>query len=126
MFVENNLQSLAKPEDVSNLPPSTHVKRDRKKAPAIYNEWPGSPKDKYKADTHADETNYVVRCYSGNADKYFDSLETATLWSIKYLVKGRSPKKESDINKVSKAIENATKPGASRCYGFNWEIKEVN
>ena len=55
--------------------------------------------------------------------KYFDSMEKAVLWAIKYLTKGRSPKKEKDLNITEKAITQSNMNN-NKAYGFYWTIKE--
>lgn len=124
MFVENHLKELAVPEDVVNLPKATHPYKNTKKAPAIFNQWPNKPIDKFKAET-GDISNWVVAAKSGNdsAMKYFDSMEKATLWAIKYLTKGRSPKKDKDMSITENAIRQSNL-NKNKAYGFYWEIKE--
>lgn len=121
MFVEQHLGEVE--VDPADLPPSTHHKND-KKAPAIFNEWPNKPADKFKADT-GDISNWVVSAKSSDnsAMKYFDSMEKAVLWAIKYLTKGRSPKKEKDLNITEKAITQSNMNN-NKAYGFYWTIKE--
>ena len=124
-FVENNLKDLAKPEDVNKLPPSTHIKKNKKKCPEIFLEWPGSPKKKYQADTRADETNWTVKAINSNQQniKYFNSMETACLWVIKYLESKKSPKNEDDLRHVEKKIIKSNNNNDNYWYGFKWIIK---
>ena len=73
---------------------------------------PDGRNNKYLTDTGADESNYMYKYQSkNNSDgvKYFDSLETAYLWAMKYCLQGKSPKKDKDIKMVQKNINNAVK-----------------
>ena len=91
--------------DASKLPhtPAKQIKHPKsKRAPEIFINWPN---DKFNADTRADEGNYRVKCYAEDGQcKYFDSINTAALWTIKYVVKHRSPKNQGDINAVVNEI----------------------
>lgn len=128
-YVADNLEIKATPEDFVNLPPVDHnpeIKAPKVKAPAIFLEWPASPKNMFKADTKADSTNWKVCAIApNNTTKYFDSMETACLWIIKYLIQGRSPRKKDDLRHVEKRIINNTKDKSDNRYcGFKWIIKE--
>lgn len=126
-YVADNLETKAAPEDFVNLPPTEKTKPPRTKAPEIFLEWPASPKDMFKADTRADSTNWKVCAIAPtNATKYFDSMETACLWVIKYLIQGRSPRKKDDLRHVEKRIINNSHINNTNKYcGFKWHIKEV-
>lgn len=121
MYVQEHLNDVEPAEAV--LPPAQHNK-NTKKAPAIFNEWPNKPADKFKADT-GDISNWVVAAKSSenSAMKYFDSMDKAVLWAIKYLTKGRSPKKEKDLNTTKNAITQSNMNN-NKVYGFYWIIKE--
>jgi hypothetical protein len=56
---------------------------------------------------------------STGTPKYFDSLDTATLWAIKYITRGYSPKKQGDIDAVAHAIMNRVQSGKGYC-NFKW------
>ena len=51
--------------------------------------------------------------------KYFDSLDTAALWAIKYITRGFSPKKQGDIDTIARTIMNRIQNGRSYC-NFKW------
>lgn len=126
-YVADNLEIKAVPEDFVNLPPAEKTKPPRAKCPEIFLEWGDGPKHKFKADTKADATNWAVS--ATNADgytQYFDSMETACLWVIKYLIQGRSPRKKDDLRHVEKRIINNSHINNTNKYcGFKWNIKEV-
>lgn len=77
------------------------------------------PNDKWVADTGADETNYKIACKVGPHTKYFDSIDTAALWLMRYCTKGMSVKnlKHHEIVK-NRIIEGLTK--GKQSYGFEW------
>lgn len=122
--VVENLQTKCSPADVERLEiMKSTEKPTKRKAPSIFLSWPNRPKDKFIADTLADEINYTVKCESGSAIKYFNNIDTATLWAIKYLMQGKSPKKTSDIDAIKYRISNAITSGNRYC-GFYWETKK--
>lgn len=130
MFVEQNMKIQCKPEDKVNMPASTHAQKKKKKAPAIFAEWATGASNKYNADTRADETNYEIMFKAKNNKhgvKYFDSMETAILWAIKYCVQGVSPRRDQDIARVRKHIENSIKQSCNYGGGawFKNSDKEV-
>ena len=116
--VVNKMKAKCKPEDRILL---SSMKRDdkpkRKMAPVIFQNWPG---DKWEADTLGSASGYGVKATAGNHIAYFDTLETAALWIIRYCTRGLSPKREGDVvsvmNKINKGIKEGKEP-----YGFKWE-----
>lgn len=120
--VVENLQTKCSPADADKLATmKSSPKLGKKRAPDIFVNWPNKPGEKFLADTLADETNYAVRCVSSDGDKYFDSLDTATLWMIKYFIKGKSPKKAKDVDSIRHKIKMAIKNNKQPYYGFKWE-----
>jgi DNA polymerase III epsilon subunit-like protein len=127
--VVKELQAKCTPEDVEKLATiKSTPKPGKKKLPDICYHWPSDRKKRYDADTRATEDNYMCKCVdqSGQHIKYFDSVETAAIWLIRYnMTSGRTFKREGDIAKVIesivKGVENGKQP-----YGFAWEIKEEN
>ena len=69
------------------------------KAPEKFINWPG---DKMKADTGADFTNWEIKAVisGGPHKKYFDSMETAVMWIVKYMAQGVSIKNFAQCEKV--------------------------
>lgn len=125
-IVENNLKSKCSLEDKSVIVamPSTRIypKGEGKKAPEIFQIW--NSFTAWTADTLADETSWKIRAYNKNADKYkyFDSIDTAVLWAIKFCSTGLSPKREKDVNKVKEAIEQSITIKKFR-YNCLWESR---
>lgn len=117
--VVNKMKAKCKPEDRVLL---SSIKRNdrpkRKMAPTIFQNWPG---DKWEADTLGSASNYAVKATAGSHVAYFDTLETAALWIIRYCTRGLSPKKEGDVvsvmNKIKKGIKEGKEP-----YGFSWAM----
>ena len=62
-------------------------------------------------------TYYWATC--NDKTKYFDSLDTAALWAIKYITRGFSPKKQGDIDTIARTIMNRIQNGRSYC-NFKW------
>lgn len=98
------------------------MKSGKKNAPDIFIEWSNSSKNKFEVDTRATEDNYKYKCSCsmGMHTKYFDSIETAALWVIKYCQQGMSPKKEDHISSVEQTILKGVENGKGY-YGFTWE-----
>ena len=117
--VVNKMKAKCRPEDGVLL---SSIRRDdkpkRKMAPTIFQNW---PRDKWKADTLGSASNYAVKATAGNHVAYFDTLETAALWIIKYCTCGLSPKRAGDVvsvmNKINKGIKEGKEP-----YGFSWAM----
>lgn len=125
--VVTNLKEKCVPSDktkIAAMPkaekPIPNAANKLKKAPEKFINWPA---DKWDADTGADETNWVVCGGVNKRIKYFDSMNTAVLWVMRYLSKGMSPKNLShyDIvrNRIEAGIANGTMP-----YSFAWYKKE--
>lgn len=118
-----NMKNKCTAEDVKAITsiPSQAKPKSKAKAPEIFVSWTGNREE---ADTGANETNWNVKCYTkdGGEVKYFPDWEVAALWTIRYLTKNLSPKKEQHIKKVVQTIKSAMKIG-NRAYGFIWEEK---
>ena len=131
MFVKDNLATMASPEDVSKLPPRERpqVSKQRAKCPDIWFEWPDGAKNMYQVNTRGTEDNWTVKAYNKSINKtvYFDTMENASLWVIKYLVRGRSPRKADDRNAIAKRIKGNFENKTAQTYcGFKWEVKNDN
>ena len=96
------------------------AKNKLKKAPEKFLSWPN---DKWAADTGADETNWKVSATVGPYTKYFDSLDTAMMWVIRYLGRGVSIKNLDHQKAVKERILTGVK-AKKQPYGFAWTIKE--
>lgn len=118
-----NLKNKCSVEDLEAITsiPSQAKPKNKAKAPEIFVAWTGNREE---ADTRANETNWNVKCYTKNGGevKYFPDWEVAALWTIRYLTKNLSPKKEQHIKKVIQTIKSAMNVG-NRAYGFWWEEK---
>ena len=90
------------------------------KAPKKFVEWPN---DLWAAETDADENNWYISATSGPHTKYFDTMDTAVMWIIRYCTSGVSIKKEEHRNKVRDRIilglENNKKS-----YSFEWKMNK--
>lgn len=93
---------------------------NKKFCPPIFYEWPS---DKLLADTHADENNWLIKCSFGDHTKYFDCIDTAVIWVIKYLSKGMSCKRKEDVETVAKKIHNAVVNNVKH-YSVSWEYNK--
>ena len=120
-MVVENLQTKCTPADADKLAAMKSVpkvKPQTKKVPDIFLSWDGCKK--FEANTFANETDYMIKCGSDAGVKYFDSLDTATLWAIKYVAGGTSPKNPNSVKKVQSKIKYAINHGQTYC-GFKWE-----
>ena len=127
--VVENLRTKCTPADVEKLKSiKSTPKPGKKKLPDICYHWPSNPKKKYNADTRATENDYMCKCVdqSGQHIKYFDSVETAAIWLMRYnMTTGHTLRREGDLAKVIGNLINRVKQG-KQPYGFTWEIKEEN
>ena len=115
--------------DIEKIIPMSNNKSmtPKAKAPEIFLAWENNPTDKWEADTLADATDWSIKCTDNNNKiKYFNNVETASLWCIKYFLKGYSPKKEKNVSTIKTRLTNAIKNN-KRYMGFEWiERKEEN
>jgi DNA polymerase III epsilon subunit-like protein len=120
--VVNSLYRKCKPEDKDTIMAMPSQKKPKvvKKAPLIFNSW--NNQSKWEAAIPADEDIWVYRCIDIQTGKikYFDSINTAALWVIKYIAKNTSPKNSDNVNRIKNAILNANKNNKNR-YGCKWE-----
>jgi DNA polymerase III epsilon subunit-like protein len=128
--VVKELQTKCSPADTEKLAAikSTPKPKNNKYLPDICYHWPSDRKKKYEADTRATEDDYVCKCVdqAGIHIKYFDSVETAAIWLMRYnMTNGHTLRREGDLAKVIKNLVDKTRKG-KQPYGFAWEIKEEN
>lgn len=119
--VVTNLYDKCKPEDKETILAMPSQKRpNTKKAPAIFQKWNAQPK--WEADTEATADSYVFKCTDqhGGQTKYFNDLNTAALWVIKYIARNVSPKNADSVRKIEAAIASAPQTGKCR-YNCYWE-----
>lgn len=124
--VVENLQTKCTPADAEKLKSmksAPKVKPQTQKVPEIILSWHGCKK--FEANTFADATNYSIKCVSDVGIKYFDSIDTATLWVIQYVAGGTSPKNPNNIKKVRNKIKSAIYNHRETYCGFKWEENTV-
>lgn len=88
--------------------------------PELYRSWSQGKGQLWKADTKADENNYAIKC-SCTSDlhhKYFDSMDTAILWVMRYLG-GGSPRKQENWSNIRKNLNKALTSDKA-IYGLKW------
>ena len=96
------------------------VKNERKKAPDAFVNMRGTI---WSATTWADENDYQIKCEGrGDNVKYFNNIETAVMWIIKYIT-GGSPKKENIVRHREKEILRAISNKTKYC-GLYWSNKK--
>ena len=119
--VAENLEKTCKPTDKDTIMAMpSQAKPKIKKVPAIFSSWDGIPK--WKANTKADENLWMIKAKDQHSNdiKYFDSVETAVLWVIRYVARNVSPKSEEHKKGIRNKIMNATKSGSCK-YNCYWE-----
>lgn len=124
--VVQNLTRRCVPEDKEKLAAMPTVKKPYpksskklKKAPTKFVEW---PPNKLDADTGADETNWDICCVSQNGNdiiKYFDSMDTAALWVMRYASEKMSPKVPEHYDIIKRRINKSINENVVH-YNFIW------
>lgn len=107
------------PEDLSIITamPKAEKPAYKGKAPEKFVTWPN---DKWDADTGATEkTSWTLCCNNGSRTKYFDSMDTAMLWAMRYLTRGMKVKNPDHRTNVTKKINDAIASGKIYC-NFHW------
>lgn len=129
-YVVENLQDKCKPEDIQKVEYQNISPRpEKKRAAEFFKQWPLGNAYKYMVDTFATADNWVIKAEDGENVKYFDSMNTAVLWAMRYCcLKGKSPKRASDIQSVMACIGNSIKSETVRYAGCKWyangEVRE--
>lgn len=121
--VVKNLKTICAPdakEKIEQMPktvkPVPNADKKLKRAPAKFVNWPAN---KWEADTGANKDNWAICCKVHTYTKYFDSMETAILWVMRYASKGMSPKNLTHYEIIRKKIEMGFK--GAMPYSFTWE-----
>lgn len=123
MYVENNF-NINTTSNVGDLPPSTHRKRNKNRTlPDVWYEWEDGKGKLWTVNTCADENNWGVKYFDGTNMKYFNNIETAALWVIRYKGAHCSAKNERDLRAIEKNIQKSIKNN-KRYFGAIWEEKE--
>ena len=106
--VVENLHDKCKPEDKDTILAMPSQRRPKeKKAPTLFQSW--NEQTKWEANTNADEEHWMFKCvdqHSGQV-KYFNDVNTAALWIIKYIARNVSPKKVEAVQKIERAVISA-------------------
>lgn len=108
---------------VLGIPSQSKPKSKKKVENPLWTEWSEvASYEKWEVETHADESDWTVRAVSGIKTIYFRSLDEAVLWLVRFnMVKGISPKKQDEINRIKKKIRE------SNVYcGVTWTLREEN
>ena len=123
-IVVSQLHDKCNPKDketILSMPPQHKPSiRNKNNRPLWMSDWNNVPK--WKANTYADETNWVIKCVDKvkNEVKYFNNVETATYWVIKYVANNVSPRNPEAVKKVQAAILGAIQNKNDR-YNCFWE-----
>lgn len=119
--VVENLHDKCKPEDKDTILAMPSQRRPKeKKAPTLFQSW--NEQTKWEANTNADEEHWMFKCvdqHSGQV-KYFNDVNTAALWIIKYIARNVSPKKVEAVQKIERAVISAFENKKCR-YNCYWE-----
>ena len=106
--VVENLHDKCKPEDKDTILAMPSQRRPKeKKAPTLFQSW--NTQTKWEANTNADEEHWMFKCvdqHSGQV-KYFNDINTAALWIIKYIARNVSPKKVDAVQRIERAVISA-------------------
>lgn len=110
--IEDKEKITAIPRDEKPVPKGT-----QKRAPEKFINWPNNKMD---ANTCEVGQPWILKAIlMNNAEKYFDSMETAVMWVIRYLASGVSIKKDEDRAKVKNKILKAIETNKNT-YNCNW------
>lgn len=133
-YIEKNLREKCQPNDFLpqvapekvNRPDKVQCINNRNpKIPSIFYDWDGQAP--FKIVTGATAENYVVevRHFKKNTVRiqYFNNMEEAVIWDMKFGNNKFSPKNEAHYRKAEKEIRNASKSGC-KASGFYWQVKE--
>lgn len=113
--------SAAEKERLAAIPtqPKPYPKKKTVENP-LWTEWLDLPKSQaWICETHASADSWKVRVCTINHTIYFNSVEDAALWLVRFnFVPKMSPKKQQDMDKVMKIVRN------KKFSNFMWTIKE--
>lgn len=91
----------------------------RRRVPDFFCRWSGAARNKYLVDTFATAEQYVIRAHSALHEKYFDGLDTAVLWLMKY-THGARPSNQKMYLRFERKLKNALET-SKPYYGLLWE-----
>lgn len=94
--------------------------------PDFYNSWILKGKKKFQVpNTYTDENSWTIGCTKGKDTIWFDSVEIAAYWVIRYVVQNHSPRSVHDINKIKKEIINTIYSNKTKVFAeLTWFKKE--
>lgn len=94
--------------------------------PDFYNSWTFKGKRKFQVpNVCTDENSWIIGCTNGQNTIWFDSVEIAAYWVIRYVVQNYSPRLVHDINKIKKEIINTIYSNETKTFGkLTWFKKE--
>ena len=123
-YISQNLEQ--KSHNTEDLPKiAKTVIKPRKYAPELYTSWMECKNDvKWIVMTDADKNNYKYYATQGNNIQYFNTLEAAALWVMRFIAPGGSPKDPNVINKRAKKIKNSINNN-NELYGIRWFINNI-
>ena len=123
--IVNNLYHRCKPGDKETLlsMPSQRatIYPQKKKSPEVFLSWDNQ--EKWESETFADEINWKIKYieqHNNQKIKYFNDVNVAALWVIKYLAHNVSPKNKAQVKKIETAISSAIIDKKCRYNGY-WE-----
>jgi DNA polymerase III epsilon subunit-like protein len=123
--VVEHMHDNCKPADkeiIMNIASDRIYKPKLKSAPAIFTNW--NNYSKFEAPTNASEDSWVIKAQDQHkgGPMYFNDLDTAALWIIKYVSRNLSPKNQGHIERVKAAIVKGSTDGKCR-YNCYWTMK---
>lgn len=124
-IVFEKLKDKCVPGDKDKLPPPTPKKSsDKTILPDYVISWcNGKGMKAFGVDTFADETNYKIKATRLHTaeTKYFNDIDTAAFWLIRFFGVHRSVKNKSHIEGAKQLIVNNKKK-----FGIIWEWRKEN
>lgn len=121
-IVVSQLYNKCKPEDKETILAIPSQKRPKtvNKAPAKFLALENNKK--WECNTGANENSWMLKCSDQHTENviYFNDLDTAAYWVIKYIARNVSPKNQDSVNKIKNKIINASEK--NKCsYNCFWE-----
>lgn len=125
--VVENLYDKCKPEDKEILMAMPTQKKPKiagsgARVPQYFLDWNAGTKADAKTDGTAEDWTIRAEDRDG-AYTYFKAMEMAVMWTIKFQAKNLSPKNQTHIDRVKKAIERNSQQKEHRAYNCFWTLK---
>lgn len=120
-----NMEKECRPEDKEKF---KQIKSDPRpcpsgsirNAPPLFISWDNT--SLWEADTLADENNWYLSATAGPHTKYFDSLDTAMMWVIRFCTSNKSVKKIAHQEEAKEKILLGVYSN-KKSYSFEWKMK---